>query len=136
MPFSKTIGRVLDKGIEDYRGSEGDIYYRPFVLYEYQINGIRYTCDQVTSWQIGSELTLFAKRVLAGYHYGMQVYYDTENPEKAYLEKGAGGAFHMTTSSIILHILFFIFVVIPFFALILSPDAQHFVAQLVESLNR
>jgi hypothetical protein len=93
------IGQIVEADVHHSRStdSEGDSRdsYTPHVRYTYHANGADYTGDKITFGFVsgyGSESK--ARAGLMKYPIGGQVpvYYDPANPEKAVLERKAGGS--------------------------------------------
>jgi hypothetical protein len=132
MAWKKAKGRVLEKRITTEKG-EDNLFFYPYVRYEYVVDGKRFISDRVTQVHVGSGTPDFAKRTLEQFKVGRStiVYYNTNDPEDAYLIGGIGSVFtpFLTQMAIIC-------VVLVLLVLYFVPDAPTHILEAIQGIGR
>ncbi len=87
-------GKIISSGLQQTErldpGEGIDKTYSPKIVYEYAVNGARYTNDRIFFGEFGSGIKSSIKRIADKYPPGKEVpvYYNPKNPQEAVLEKG------------------------------------------------
>lgn len=86
-----TIGKIIGSDVikEDIL-NDGEVTFKPKILYAYRLNDKEYTSDRITIFFKYSSNTSYAKRLIKKYPKDSQVkiYYDPYKPEHSILEPG------------------------------------------------
>jgi len=87
--WPQTEGIIISSDIYSSSGDHSTTYGAN-IVYQYQVNGINYTSDDVSSADFSSSDSSHAQRIINKYYVGKNVivYYNPSNPSDAVLEPG------------------------------------------------
>ncbi len=86
----QTEGVILSSDIYTESGEHGTMY-KANIVYQYQVNGINYTSDDVSTGHLSSSDRNYAQQTVNKYYVGktVTVFYNPKDPSNAVLEPGA-----------------------------------------------
>jgi len=103
------VSAMIGRGQSQYySGDSSQMYSRnshyPDIAYQYQVNGQDYTHNRYSQRPTLINNTSIIQRIVNNYPVGatVTVYYDSENPQKSFLQKGYGGAVNLIIMGVVL----------------------------------
>lgn len=110
--LQKTTALVIEtsisSGLSTYHaqssGYNQKISYRPSIQYQYMVDGQQYTNDTYAQRPFLLNNQGIIKRILDNYPEGstVDIYYNPDNPQESFLQKGYGGAVNLILLSVLL----------------------------------
>lgn len=91
--WTETQGRIVQSQVGDAVTPDGRSRFAPAVIFEYEVDGQRYISQQF-SQMMAAGSRRWAQRIADKYPIGapVKLYYDSQNPRYAVLQKGWGTA--------------------------------------------
>lgn len=88
-----TYGTIITSEVEYHHSNEGSGTYHARVMYDYEVQGVLYSGDQVAYGDYGSSSPSHARQIVNRYPKAQQVtvFYDPYTPKEAVLEPGLKG---------------------------------------------